>query len=169
MRFETEDRHGQSAPQLPQPQSTRCASRDLVGDRRPLGDANSDWVQLRAPTSQGRAPSGPQVEALAPEREDQHVERADDERRDEPRKSMLQRHPLAFVGGLILLVVLLPAGSVYWDYASHFESTDDAFIAARQFTIAPKMPGYLTAIPGTHNQHAVAGPASPRIDAARCP
>ena len=43
---------------------------------------------------------------------------------------MLRRHPLSFVGGLILLAVLLPAGYLYWDYASHFESTDDAFIAA---------------------------------------
>ncbi len=77
---------------------------------------------------------------------------------------MLQRHPLAFVGGLILLVVLLPAGSVYWDYASHFESTDDAFIAARQFTIAPKVPGYLTAIPVTDNEHVVAGQVIARID-----
>src|SRR5260370_16727972 len=150
MRFETEDRHGQSAPQLPQPQSTRCASRDLVGDRRPLGDANSDWVQLRAPTSQGRAPSGPQVEALAPEREDQHVERADDERRDEPRKSMLQRHPLAFVGGLILLLLLLPARSVYWDYPSHFESTAQPFTAAPHFPTPPKTPRYPPPIPAPH-------------------
>ena len=73
---------------------------------------------------------------------------------------MLQRHPLAFVGGLILLVVLLPAGYVYWDYASHFESTDDAFIAARQFTIAPKVPGYLTAVPVTDNEHLAAGQVS---------
>jgi len=93
---------------------------------------------------------------LAPEREDQHVERADDERRDEPRKSMLQRHPLAFVGGLILLFVALPA--------SHFESTDDAFIAARQFTIAPKVPGYLTAVPVTDNEHVVTGQVIARID-----
>jgi membrane fusion protein (multidrug efflux system) len=101
---------------------------------------------------------------LAPEREDHDVEHADDERRDEPRKGMLRRHPLAFVGGLILLVVLLPAGYLYWDYASHFESTDDAFIAARQFTIAPKVPGYLTAVPVTDNEHVVAGQVIARID-----
>jgi hypothetical protein len=47
MTFETEDRHGQSALQVPQPQPTQCASRDLVGDCRPLGDASSDWVRLR--------------------------------------------------------------------------------------------------------------------------
>ncbi len=57
----------------------------------------------------------------------------------------------------ILLFVALPAGYLYWDYASHFESTDDAFIAARQFTIAPKVPGYLTAVPVTDNEHVVAG------------
>jgi membrane fusion protein (multidrug efflux system) len=71
---------------------------------------------------------------------------------------------LAFLGGLILLVVLLPAGYLYWDYASHFESTDDAFIAARQFTIAPKVPGYLTAVPVTDNEHVAAGQVIARID-----
>jgi membrane fusion protein (multidrug efflux system) len=101
---------------------------------------------------------------LVPEREDQRVEHADDEHRDEPRRGILRRRPFAFVGGLILLFVALPAGYVYWDYASHFESTDDAFIAARQFTIAPKVPGYLTAVPVTDNQHVVAGQVIARID-----
>jgi membrane fusion protein (multidrug efflux system) len=99
-----------------------------------------------------------------PARADEHVEHADDERRDEPRKGMLRRHPLAFVGGLILLFLTLPAGYLYWGYASHFESTDDAFIAARLFTIAPKVPGYLTAVPVTDNEHVVAGQVIARID-----
>ena len=81
------------------------------------------------------------LEALAPKDEDHPVEHADDERRDEPRKGMLRRHPFALLGTLILLFVALPASYLYWDYASHFESTDDAFIAARQFTIAPKVSG----------------------------
>jgi membrane fusion protein (multidrug efflux system) len=101
---------------------------------------------------------------LAPEREDQHVEGDDEARRDKPRKGMLRRHPFAFFGALILLFVALPAGYVYWDYASHFESTDDAFIAARQFTIAPKVPGYLTAVPVTDNELVVAGQVIARID-----
>ena len=74
------------------------------------------------------------------------------------------RRPFAVVGGLILLFVALPAGYVYWDYASHFESTDDAFIAARQFTIAPKVPGYLTAVPVTDNEHVAGGQVIARID-----
>ena len=127
-------------------------------------DGSQFAMRLRAPTPQNHAPSELRVEALAPKGEDHHVEHADDERRDESRKGLLRRHRLAFVGGLILLVVLLPAGYLYWDYASHFESTDDAFIAARLFTIAPKVPGYLTAVPVTDNQHVVAGQVIARID-----
>ena len=140
MAFKVDDRRAQLVLDVPQRQSPRCPSRARVGDRRPLEDASRDCVQLRAPIPQNRAPSGPHVESFAPGREDSHVEHADEERRDERRMGMLRRHPLAVVDGLILLVVLLPVGYLYWDYASHFESTDDAFIAARQFTIAPKCP-----------------------------
>lgn len=66
--------------------------------------------------------------------------------------------------GSVLLVVAAAAGYLYWDYAAHFQSTDDAFIAARQFAIAPKVPGYLTAVPVTDNQHVVAGDLIASID-----
>jgi len=127
-------------------------------------DGSQFPMRLRVPTRQNHTPSELRAKALAPGREDQHVEHTNDERHDEPRKSMLQRRPIALAGGLILLFVALPAGYVYWDYASHFESTDDAFIAARQFTIAPKVPGYLTAVPVTDNEHVVAGQVIARID-----
>ena len=127
-------------------------------------DRSQFTMRLLAPTPQNRAPSELRVEALALKGEDHHLEHADDERRDESRKGMLRRHLFAFLGALILLFVALPAGYLYWDYASHFESTDDAFIAARQFTIAPKVPGYLTAVPVTDNEHVVAGQVIARID-----
>ena len=57
------------------------------------------------------------------------------------------------------------AGYLYWDATSRFQTkTDDAFIAARQFAIAPKVPGYLTAVPVTDNQHVAAGDVIARID-----
>jgi membrane fusion protein, multidrug efflux system len=163
MAFETNDRHGQSLRAFPQMRSTRCASPDTVHDRRP-GDTESDAVRMPAPKSRTEGAGTPQVEAFAPERDDRHVGHPDDDRLDESRKSMLRRHPLSFVGGLILLAVLLPAGYLYWDYASHFESTDDAFIAARQFAIAPKVPGYITAVPVTDNEHLVTGQVIAQID-----
>jgi len=129
-----------------------------------LEDASSDRSQLLAPSPQNNASGALNVEAFAPGREDKQIERDHDERGDEPRKGMLRRRLFVLVGGLILLFVVLPAGYLYWDYASHFESTDDAFIAARQFTIAPKVPGYLTAVPVIDNEHVVAGQVIARID-----
>ena len=53
---------------------------------------------------------------------------------------------------------------LYWDHTSHFESTDDAFITARQFAIAPKVAGYITAVPVTDNQHVNKGDVIAQID-----
>jgi membrane fusion protein, multidrug efflux system len=63
-----------------------------------------------------------------------------------------------------MLAVVGLACFLYWDYAQHFQSTDDAFIAARQYAIAPKVSGYLTAVPVTANQHVEAGEVIARID-----
>ena len=126
-------------------------------------DGSQVSMRLRAPTPQNHVPGQLRVEVLAPERED--VAHADDERREElPRRRIPGRRANAVVGGLMLLLVALPAGYLYWDYSSHFESTDDAFIAARQFPVAPKVPGYLTAVPVTDNQHLAAGDVIARID-----
>jgi membrane fusion protein (multidrug efflux system) len=77
---------------------------------------------------------------------------------------LLRNHPIATGIGAIALLVMAAAGDVYWDHAGHFQSTDDAFIAARQFAVAPKVPGYLTAVPVTDNQHVGTGDVVARID-----
>ena len=89
---------------------------------------------------------------------------AKDKKPEPPRKGFLRRHPLMAGAGLIALLAAGVAGYVYWDNASHFESTDDAFIAARQFAIAPKVAGYVTAVPVTDNQHVNKGDVIARID-----
>jgi membrane fusion protein (multidrug efflux system) len=63
-----------------------------------------------------------------------------------------------------LLLALIAAGYLYWDYASHFEETDDAFIDARQFAVAPKVAGYVTEVRVTDNQHVAAGALIATID-----
>jgi membrane fusion protein (multidrug efflux system) len=80
------------------------------------------------------------------------------------RNGLLQRHPVGSAIGAMLLASALGGGYLYVDYARHFESTDDAFIAARQSSIAPKVPGYLTAVPVTDNEHVVTGDVIARID-----
>jgi membrane fusion protein (multidrug efflux system) len=83
---------------------------------------------------------------------------------DDARKRWFRRRPLALAFGLLCLKVVAVAGYVYWDNARHFETTDDAFIAARQFAIAPKVSGYVTEVPVTDNQHVAAGDVITRID-----
>jgi membrane fusion protein (multidrug efflux system) len=80
------------------------------------------------------------------------------------RNSVLRRRPIVSAIGAVLLAFALGGGYLYGDYTSHFQSTDDAFIAARQFSLAPKVSGYLTAVPVTDNEHVATGDVIARID-----
>jgi membrane fusion protein, multidrug efflux system len=93
--------------------------------------------------------------------ENQKEDRPLDARPQPPRRS--RRLLQASLGALLLLGVA-GGGYLYWDDAAHFETTDDAFIAARQFAVAPKVAGYLGAVPVTDNQHVVTGQVIARID-----
>jgi len=83
---------------------------------------------------------------------------------DKERRSFLRRRPYVSAIGAVLLASTIAGGYLYTDYANHFESTDDAFIAARQSALAPKVSGYITAVPVTDNEHVVAGQVIARLD-----
>jgi membrane fusion protein (multidrug efflux system) len=99
---------------------------------------------------------------LPPQREVQQPE-PERIREDVPPRGRLRRRSFALLIGLTLSAAAA-AGYLYWDYARHFETTDDAFIAARQFAIAPKVSGYITAVPVTDNEHVAAGGVIARVD-----
>jgi membrane fusion protein, multidrug efflux system len=80
------------------------------------------------------------------------------------RAGFLRRRPVVSAIGAMLLASAIAGGYLYVDQAWRFQSTDDAFIAARQFSIAPKVSGYITAVPVTDNQHVKAGDVIARID-----
>jgi membrane fusion protein (multidrug efflux system) len=61
-------------------------------------------------------------------------------------------------------LIALVGGVAYWLQVRQFESTDDAFVAARSFSVAPKVSGYVAAVPVTDNQHVNAGDLLARID-----
>ena len=130
--------------------------RPSVSGYEPALAVRKDAVRARAQRPERRA-------EVQPLREEPAVEQ-DRERGDKPRRGHLRRHPLAFLLGLLLCISGIGAGYLYWDNARHFESTDDAFIAARQFAIAPKVSGYITAVPVTDNQHVGVGDVIARID-----
>ncbi|HLG80330.1 MAG TPA: HlyD family secretion protein [Bradyrhizobium sp.] len=80
------------------------------------------------------------------------------------RRGLLRRRPVVAAIGALLLAVVLGGGYLYVDQAGRYQSTDDAFIAARQSTLAPKVSGYITAVPVTDNQHVAKGDVIARID-----
>ena len=81
-----------------------------------------------------------------------------------PDKGWLHRHPVVFVLASASLLLIAAAGYLYWGNSSHFEATDNAYIASRQFAIAPEVSGYITAVPVTDNEHVNAGQVIARID-----
>jgi membrane fusion protein (multidrug efflux system) len=83
---------------------------------------------------------------------------------NKPGRLLGGRRILALSLGAVLLVAAAGAGYLYLNSTSHFESTDDAFIAARQFAIAPQVTGDIVAVPVTDNQHVAAGQVIARID-----
>ena len=128
----------------------------------PLPDGETDRVHARAPAPQERAPDERSNVDSPPLHDDRQP--GQDESGNPPRGGLLRRHRFALMIGLALFVPAATGGYLYWDSAEHFQSTDDSFIAARQFAIQPKVSGYITAVPVTDNQHVVAGDVIARID-----
>lgn len=79
-------------------------------------------------------------------------------------KGRSRRRPVIFGLASACLLPIVAAGYLDWDNSGHFETTDDAYIASRQFAIAPEVSGYLTAVPVTDNEHVKAGEVIARID-----
>jgi membrane fusion protein, multidrug efflux system len=126
-------------------------------------DAGTEFVRARMPAPQPKPHNESPVRRVIDAPPLHGDDRPDqDEGRKNRRAGFLRRGLLALA--LPLLLVTAAAGYLYWDYARHFQSTDDAFIAARNFSLAPKVSGYITAVPVTDNQHVAAGAVIARID-----
>jgi membrane fusion protein (multidrug efflux system) len=123
--------------------------------REPNGESSKEGprVLLRQASPAAKQPVSPEPEG----RQSAPIDK-------QARKSVLHRRPVLSAIGAILLASVLGGGYLYLDYAERFQSTDDAFIAARQFSLAPKVSGYLTAVPVTDNQHVATGDVIARID-----
>lgn len=122
---------------------------------------------LRRPTERDRTPPVPVI-AETPPHEDLVVEETPVATGATPRaasrRGFVGRRTLLGGVGLLALLAAVTAGGLYLDYSNRFATTDDAFVAARQFAVAPKVPGYLTAEPVTDNQHVGTGDVIARID-----
>ena len=149
------------------PRSGGSASpkRDIIALRAPPFEAPPEAERPTETPEKTEAPAEPAEKTERPAKQPEQQPASKEKKpTGKPRRNFLRRHPLMAGVGLIALLATGAAGYVYWDYSSHFESTDDAFIAARQFAIAPKIAGYVTAVPVTDNQHVNKGDVIARID-----
>jgi membrane fusion protein (multidrug efflux system) len=136
-----------------------------VDDARIPASAQQSGVADRAGEARGPGPQDRSSDpAAVPASQEDEGSKVEDGSGKEARRSPTRRHPIGVVLGTILLAAATAGGYLYWDHAGHFEATDDAFIQARQFAVAPKVSGYITAVPVTDNQHLAAGDVIARID-----
>jgi membrane fusion protein, multidrug efflux system len=124
---------------------------------------SADSTHARGPAPQEQ-PSDERPVVDSPPLHDDRPSDQDGQPADTPRAGLLRRHPIASVIGLLLCIPVAAGAYLYWDSSQHFESTDDSFIAARQFAIQPKVAGYITTVPVTDNQHIAAGQVIAQID-----
>jgi len=151
----------QSLLEIPRTTSLRARSRqqDSKQADNAAGDAAHAPVRAREPATQEQRPGEAPLVKSPPLHEEEIPQH--DARR--PRRASALRW-LAYALALVALIPVAAGGYVYWDDAAHFQSTDDAFIAARSFSIAPEAAGYITAVPVTDNQHVEGGTVIARID-----
>ncbi|MEN0072966.1 MAG: HlyD family secretion protein [Paracraurococcus sp.] len=113
---------------------------------RPRSDAPSP-----AP---GRAP--PQER---PPREDPAEEKGGEDKPASPR-----HRRLLVAAGLLAAVLVLAGGAYWWWQASHWESTDDAFLEAHVTRVAPQVSGPVAQLLVDDNQQVEAGALLVQID-----
>jgi membrane fusion protein (multidrug efflux system) len=83
---------------------------------------------------------------------------------EEKKPSIIRRHPFWTAITLILVLAVAVAGYFVWLIYYHpYETTDDAFVDARNFSVAARVSGYIDEIAVTDNQHVAAGDVIARI------
>ncbi|POR41688.1 HlyD family secretion protein [Methylobacterium sp. V23] len=147
-----------------------------VGSQPARGESvrPSDADGARAQASNARAPgeappgdTGPRDRAggAAPASTGETDPTQESDGTADKKPNILRRHPFWALGLAVAVVALAAGAYVYWLTRLHpFESTDDAFVDARQFSIAPKVAGYIVDVPVTDNQHVETGAVLFQID-----
>ncbi|WP_349961502.1 HlyD family secretion protein [Rhizobium sp. ZPR3] len=120
---------------------------------------NHEQSGLSAPQERAEAPQpGDQTRIL-----EESAEALDDAGQKDVAGGPSGRLRMLLIGGSALAAAAVVT-FIYWDNASHYESTDDAFIAARQYAITSRVAGYISSVPVTDNQHIMGGEVIARID-----
>lgn len=122
--------------------------------QRPLSD--HEHVSDDQNNPQNEAPAARQ--APDPDQKANQTEGGSGEAKAEDKRSAIRRHPVLTFAIILLVLLLAVIGYFVWlTYYYPYETTDDAFVDARSFSVATKVSGYLDTIDVTDNQHVAAG------------
>jgi membrane fusion protein (multidrug efflux system) len=73
------------------------------------------------------------------------------------RFGVVRRHPFAAAVAALALIAAIVVGVIWWLNARQYESTNDAFIAARVVSVSAQVAGAVASVPVTDNQRVSAG------------
>src|ERR1700682_6265017 len=145
------------SPALP-PKGTPKAPSSKMGSRKAYEQATEEAADVRSERPQ----------ATPEDRKTDRVDQKGDphqERGPEGIKGAFQRHPVAMIVCLGLIVVGVIAGIAWYLHARHYESTDDAFIDGRSVLVSPQVTGSIISVNVTDNQIVTKGDRLATIDA----
>jgi membrane fusion protein (multidrug efflux system) len=89
---------------------------------------------------------------------------ADEKQSGSKARGLLHRHPYAALAAVLVAAILIAGGIAWWLHARNYESTDDAFIDARNVNVSPQVVGAIIEVPVTDNQRVETGGVLVQID-----
>ncbi len=96
--------------------------------------------------------------------EKDNEDRDSSEDEDESIWKKLGRYKIAVAIDLVILLIGIVAGVIWYLHARHFETTDDAFIDGHPVAISPEVAGNIVNVPVTDNEIVHAGDLLAEID-----
>ncbi len=79
-------------------------------------------------------------------------------------RGLLRRHPYAALAIAAVVAAMVVGGVMWWLHARNYESTDDAFVDARNVNVSAQVVGAITEVPVTDNQLVDTGGLLVQID-----
>lgn len=173
-RVEADPREGMDAPAEDRRTSERSPRRDTLDirteprseteARAPKKPDDKDGQDGKPDASEKKdAASNSQVDA-GKDGEGKDGEYKDGEDKPAGRFAWLRQHPFLAIGGAVALIAAVIGATVWYLEARHFESSDDAFVDARQFSVAPRVAGPIVEVHVSDNQFVREGDLLFRID-----
>jgi membrane fusion protein, multidrug efflux system len=128
----------------------------MMGDRTNIASP----ARLDQPADPGSRERGLRVAGLDPHHPDE------DQKTKQKRnpQGLLRRHPRVVALMAVIAVAALVGGIIWWLHARNYESTDDAFIDARNVSVSPQVVGAIIKVPVTDNELVQTGGLLVQID-----